>query len=140
MFQRGLRHWTLSADGHSIELTDLEFRLLYYLMKNAGRILNTSQIMRDVWGYDYEGESTSLPAYIRRLRSKVRKNRVNPSRHHAVRANLQPKTNLNARWLSGGRFILLDICGTRRCSLVLTHLRIIWSDSCLFRTTIIVNR
>ncbi len=59
------------ANGRTVNLTPLEFRLLYYLMKNAGRVLNAEQILSKVWGYDYEGESNLVAVYIRRVRAKV---------------------------------------------------------------------
>ena len=69
-----VEHKVLFDDGRQSELTPLEFRLLYYLMKNSGRVLNTSQILSKVWGYDYEGESNLVAVYIRRLRTKVEPN------------------------------------------------------------------
>lgn len=66
-----VEHKIFFTDGRSVELTPLEFRLLYYLMKNAGRILNVGQILNKVWGYDYEGESNLVAVYIRRLRTKI---------------------------------------------------------------------
>ncbi|HWQ15399.1 MAG TPA: response regulator transcription factor [Roseiflexaceae bacterium] len=72
-----VEHKVLFASGRTVELTPLEFRLLYYLMKNSGRVLNSSQILSKVWGYDYEGESNLVAVYIRRLRTKVE---VDPER------------------------------------------------------------
>jgi len=66
-----VEHKVLFNDGRVVELTPLEFRLLYYLMKNSGRVLSTSQILSKVWGYDYEGESNLVAVYVRRLRSKI---------------------------------------------------------------------
>jgi DNA-binding response OmpR family regulator len=80
-----VEHKVLFADGRTIELTPLEFRLLYYLMKNSGRVLNTSQILNKVWGYDYEGESNLVAVYIRRLRTKVEQNPEQPKHVITVR-------------------------------------------------------
>jgi DNA-binding response OmpR family regulator len=82
-----VEHKVLFADERSIELTPLEFRLLYYLMKNAGRVLSTSQILNKVWGYDYEGESNLVAVYIRRLRTKVEPDAEQP-RHVITVRNL----------------------------------------------------
>ncbi len=73
-----VEHKVLFADGRTAELTPLEFRLLYYLMKNSGRILNISQILSKVWGYDYEGESNLVAVYVRRLRTKIEKDPEHP--------------------------------------------------------------
>jgi DNA-binding response OmpR family regulator len=59
------------TDGRSVELTPIEFRLLYCLMRNAGRILSHDLLLSAVWGYDYEGYSNQLAVYVRRLRMKI---------------------------------------------------------------------
>jgi len=82
-----VEHKVLFADGRAVELTPLEFRLIYYLVKNAGRVLSVSQILSKVWGYDYEGESNLVAVYIRRLRSKVEKDSEHP-RHVITVRNL----------------------------------------------------
>ncbi len=82
-----VEHKVLFTDGRVVELTPLEFRLLYYLMKNSGRILNVSQILTKVWGYDYEGESNLVAVYIRRLRTKVEEDPDHP-RHVITVRNL----------------------------------------------------
>jgi DNA-binding response OmpR family regulator len=66
-----VEHKVVFTDGRTISLTPLEFRLLYYLMKNAGRVLSGSQILSKVWGYDFDGESNLVAVYVRRLRTKV---------------------------------------------------------------------
>ncbi len=58
-------------DGRQIDLTPIEFRLLYTLMRNAGRVLSHDQLLNNVWGYDYEGYSNQLAVYMRRLRRKI---------------------------------------------------------------------
>ncbi len=80
-----VEHKVLFSDGRTVELTPLEFRLLYYLMKNSGRVLNTSQILSKVWGYDYEGESNLVAVYIRRLRTKVELDPEHPKHVITVR-------------------------------------------------------
>ena len=82
-----VEHKILFANGRTVELTPLEFRLLYYLMKNSGRVLNTSQILSKVWGYDYEVESNLVAVYIRRLRTKVEEDPERP-RHVITVRNL----------------------------------------------------
>lgn len=82
-----VEHKVIFTDGRVVELTPLEFRLLYYLMKNAGRIVNVTQILSKVWGYDYEGESNLVAVYIRRLRTKVEEDPDHP-RHVITVRNL----------------------------------------------------
>jgi DNA-binding response OmpR family regulator len=82
-----VEHKVLFASGRVVELTPLEFRLLHYLMKNVGRVLNASQILSKVWGYDYEGESNLVAVYVRRLRTKVEADPERP-RHVITVRNL----------------------------------------------------
>jgi len=57
--------------GHVVELTNTEYRLLRYLLINAGRVLTRSQILDHVWHYDFGGDASVLETYISYLRRKV---------------------------------------------------------------------
>ena len=57
----------------AIDLTPREFDLLVYLMKNKNIVLTREQIMEQVWGYDYFGDTNVVDVYIRYLRQKVDK-------------------------------------------------------------------
>ena len=69
--------------GHVVELTNTEFRLLRYLLMNAGRVLSRSQILDHVWKYDFGGDASVLETYISYLRRKV--DQAEPSLIHTVR-------------------------------------------------------
>jgi DNA-binding response OmpR family regulator len=73
------------SDGRIVELTPIEFRLLYCLMRNAGRILSHDLLLSAVWGYDYEGYSNQLAVYVRRLRMKIEQNPNDPKLLTTVR-------------------------------------------------------
>jgi DNA-binding response OmpR family regulator len=49
-----------------------EFELLKYLMENPREVLTREQILENVWGYDFLGESNVIEVYIRYLRLKIR--------------------------------------------------------------------
>jgi len=57
--------------GEVIELTPTEYRLLRYLLVNAGRVLSRNQILDHVWDYDFGGDASVLETYISYLRRKV---------------------------------------------------------------------
>jgi two-component system, OmpR family, response regulator len=57
--------------GEAIELTNTEYRLLRYLLVNAGRVLTRSQILDHVWHYDFGGDASVLETYISYLRRKI---------------------------------------------------------------------
>ena len=55
----------------TIDLTMKEFELLKYLMSNPQQVLTREEIIENVWGYDYRGESNVIEVYIRYLRLKI---------------------------------------------------------------------
>ncbi len=57
--------------GRHIELTDTEYRLLRYLMRNPRRVLTRAQLLDHVWSYDFGGDARVLETYISYLRKKV---------------------------------------------------------------------
>jgi two-component system, OmpR family, response regulator NblR len=58
-------------NGRAIELTMKEFELLKYLMEHPREVLAREQILENVWGYDFLGESNVIEVYIRYLRLKI---------------------------------------------------------------------
>ncbi len=58
-------------DGERISLSPTEFKLLRYLMVNAGRVLSKGQILDHVWSYDFRGDDSIVESYISYLRRKV---------------------------------------------------------------------
>ncbi|MEM6612727.1 MAG: response regulator transcription factor [Cyanobacteria bacterium P01_C01_bin.72] len=58
-------------DERVIELTMKEFELLKYLMSNPQKVMTREEIIENVWGYDYRGESNVIEVYIRYLRLKI---------------------------------------------------------------------
>jgi DNA-binding response OmpR family regulator len=64
--------------GKTIDLTPIEFRLLYCLARNSGRVLTHEFLLTAVWGYEYDGYSNQVAVYMRRLRNKIEKDPANP--------------------------------------------------------------
>jgi two-component system OmpR family response regulator len=74
----------VTRSGKKIELQPLEFSLLEYLMRNAGRVVSKSMIMEHVWNYDFDPQTNVVEVRVSRLREKVDK--AFPSRMiHTVR-------------------------------------------------------
>jgi DNA-binding response OmpR family regulator len=66
-----LKH-IVTLDGHSVDLTVLEFRLLACLAKNAGRVLSTKELLKNVWKLEnWEGGREMIKVVIHRLRQKL---------------------------------------------------------------------
>jgi DNA-binding response OmpR family regulator len=71
------RHHFL-INGKRVKSTPIEFRLLDYLERNAGRTLTYDQILETVWGEEYQGSIDVVYVYISQLRSKIEKNPRKP--------------------------------------------------------------
>lgn len=58
-------------DGKNIDLSPTEYKLLTYLVSNAGKALSRRQILNKVWNYDYYGDLRTVDTHINRLRIKL---------------------------------------------------------------------
>lgn len=58
-------------NGRTIDLTMKEFELLKYMMSHPREVLTREQILENVWGYEFMGESNVIEVYIRYLRLKI---------------------------------------------------------------------
>ena len=61
----------VTSEGHLCELTLKEFELLVYLMENQSRVVTRDELLNQVWGYEYDGETRTLDMHIRTLRQKL---------------------------------------------------------------------
>ncbi len=59
------------VDGNNIDLRAREFDLFAYLSSSPGRVFTREQLLKDVWGFDYIGDTRTVDVHIRWLRSKI---------------------------------------------------------------------
>ena len=79
-----VRH-EVQVDGSSVELPPKEFDLLAYLVEHAGRVLTRGQLIDEIWGSDYVGDTKTLDVHIRRLRTRIEQDPHEPIRIQTVR-------------------------------------------------------
>jgi two-component system alkaline phosphatase synthesis response regulator PhoP len=60
-------------EGELVELTFKEYELLLYLIEHDSRVVNRDELLNQIWGYDYDGETRTLDSHIRTLRQKLGK-------------------------------------------------------------------
>ena len=60
-----------SVKGQELPLTQTEYKLLYYLVRNAGQVLSPEMLLNHVWGPEYADEIDYVKVYISRLRAKI---------------------------------------------------------------------
>lgn len=58
-------------DGQLVELTFKEYELLLYLIEHGTRVVSRDELLNQIWGYEYDGESRTLDIHIRTLRQKL---------------------------------------------------------------------
>lgn len=63
--------YEVCLDGNVVEMPHKEFELLYFLASNANKVFTRDQILDEVWGYEYFGESRTIDVHIKRLREKI---------------------------------------------------------------------
>ncbi len=63
--------WQVRVKGEPVALTRKEFDTLRYLMEHRGAAVTRDQLMNEVWGYDYIGDSNIVDVYIRYIRHKI---------------------------------------------------------------------
>ncbi len=61
----------VKCSDQSVKLTRKEFALLEHLIQNSGRVASRQQLLDNVWGYSYFGDTRTLDVHIRRLRQKL---------------------------------------------------------------------
>lgn len=72
-----LQHKVL-MEGREVKLTPTEYELLKYMLKNAGKVLTHKQILKAVWGNDYDEDLHYIRIYMRQLRRKIEKDPAQP--------------------------------------------------------------
>ncbi len=68
----------VTVDSEAVRLTPTEYKLLYQLVRNAGRVLPYDTLLSKVWGDEYRGDLDYLKTYISRLRKKLNDNSEDP--------------------------------------------------------------
>jgi len=80
-----LRRRQAFRDGNALELKPKELELLIFLVRNRGRAFTREQLLRDVWGYDFFGDSRTVDVHVRWLRQKIEVEPAKPVRLVTVR-------------------------------------------------------
>jgi len=61
----------VNNDGIKVDLTFKEYELLIYLIENSSRVVSRDELLNQLWGYEYDGETRTLDIHIRTLRQKL---------------------------------------------------------------------
>ena len=69
---------TVVVRGQPVTLTGTEYRLLYHLVRNAGRVMTHEALLARVWGREYTDEISYVKGYVNRLRNKLERDPHHP--------------------------------------------------------------
>lgn len=61
----------VKIDGEQVALTLKEYNILIKLLSNVGRVYNREQLLDDIWGFDYFGDTRTVDSHVARLRTKL---------------------------------------------------------------------
>ena len=75
---------TVTRAGHEIDLLPREFRLLEYLMRNAGHIVTRTMLLEKVWDHHFDPQTNVIDVHVSRLRQKIDRD-FSPPLLHTVR-------------------------------------------------------
>ncbi len=85
-----LTNYELIVDGKQIDTPPKELELVYHLASNPNRVYTRDQLLDEVWGFDYYGDSRTVDVHVKRLREKLE--------------NVSPEWNLKTVWGVGYKF------------------------------------
>ncbi len=66
-----MNSYTVVYNGNEIKMPPKEFELLHYLANSKNRVFTREQLLCEVWGYDYPGDSRTVDVHVKRLREKL---------------------------------------------------------------------
>lgn len=66
-----LSNYELTVGGNVVETPPKELELLYFLASHPNRVFTREQLLEDVWGFDYYGDSRTVDVHVKRLREKL---------------------------------------------------------------------
>ena len=89
-----LDSYELVVDGKKIDTPPKEMELLYHLASSPNRVFTRNQLLDEVWGFDYFGDSRTVDVHIKRLREKLE--------------GVSDKWNLKTVWGVGYKFEVAD--------------------------------
>jgi two-component system response regulator ResD len=69
---------SVEAQGKAVELTSKEFDLLWFLASHPGQVFTRTQLLDNIWGYEFYGDASTVTVHVRRVREKIETDPANP--------------------------------------------------------------
>ncbi|MFJ8263396.1 response regulator transcription factor [Rummeliibacillus sp. NPDC094406] len=72
------KSWKVYVNGEEVKFPNKEFEVLVFLAENANIVFSKEQIVEQIWGYGYIGDSSTVTVHINRIREKIEEDSNNP--------------------------------------------------------------
>ena len=66
-----LENYAVQLDGRPLEMPPKEIELLYFLASHSGKVFTREQLLEQVWGFDFFGDSRTVDVHVKRIREKL---------------------------------------------------------------------
>ena len=66
-----LENYSVVLDGRQLEMPPKEIELLFFLASHAGKVFTREQLLEQVWGFDFFGDSRTVDVHVKRIREKL---------------------------------------------------------------------
>ena len=67
-----LTNYSVIVDGHTVEMPPKELELLYFLASSPNQVFTREQLLDQIWGYEYIGDTRTVDVHVKRLREKIK--------------------------------------------------------------------
>lgn len=67
-----LTNYSVTCDGHAVDMPPKELELLYFLAASPNQVFTREQLLDQIWGYEYIGDTRTVDVHIKRLREKIK--------------------------------------------------------------------
>ena len=67
-----LTNYSVTYDGHQVDMPPKELELLYFLASSPNQVFTREQLLDNIWGYEYIGDTRTVDVHIKRLREKIK--------------------------------------------------------------------
>ena len=71
-----MARYVVKVDGKEIDIPPKELELLFFLASHPNRVFTRGQLLENVWGYDFYGESRTVDVHVKRIREKLERPEV----------------------------------------------------------------
>ena len=85
-----LSNYSVTYDGQQIDMPPKELELLYFLASSPNQVFTREQLLDNIWGYEYVGDTRTVDVHVKRLREKIKDKPISKSRRLPISTGRPP--------------------------------------------------